>query len=72
MVSCTKYDIEQDYAEFYADTQAEMSNLPDLTHSGKAQLQNINHVSAGSACLLANGDVYILAGSNTWIKLSVS
>jgi len=72
MVSCTKYDIEQDYAEFYADTKAEMSNLPDLTHGGKAQLQNINHVCAGSACLLQNGDVYILTGSNAWVKLDPS
>lgn len=70
MVSCIKYDKEQDYAEFYADTKAEMSNLPDLTHNGKAQVQNINHVSAGSVCLLADGDVYILTGSNTWSKLS--
>ena len=70
MVSCIKYDIEQDYAEFYSDTLDEMSNLPDLTHSGKAQIQNINHVSAGSVCLLANGDVYILTGNNTWTKLS--
>ena len=66
MVSCTKYDIEQNYAEFYSDTTDEMVNLPDLTHSGKAQLQNINHICAGSACLISNGDVYILNGDNVW------
>ena len=69
MVSCTKYDIEQDYAEFYSDTKAEMANLPDLTHSGKAQLQNINHVSAGSICLLPDATVYVLKGDNTWGEL---
>lgn len=66
MVSCTKYDIEQNYAEFYVDTVDEMINLPDLTHSGKAQLQNINQVCAGSACLVGTGKVYILNGDNVW------
>ena len=57
MVSCTKYDIEQDYAEFYADTKGEISNLPDLTHSGKAQLQNINHdVEKNNHLLMSNAD----------------
>ena len=66
MVSCTKYNIEQDYAEFYADTKAEMSNLPNLRESGKAELANMNSVSAGSVCLLPDSTVYVLKGDNTW------
>jgi len=69
MVSCTLYDYEQDTAEFYADTAAELSNLPNLTQGGKAELINMNKVHAGSTCLLPNGEVYILAGDNTWKTL---
>jgi len=66
MVSCTKYNIEQDYAEFYADTKAELSNLPNLRENGKAELANMNRVSAGSVCLLPDSTVYVLKGDNTW------
>ena len=66
MVSCTLYDTEQDTAEFYADTVAELSNLPNLTRSGKAELTNMNKIHAGSTCLLPIGEVYILTGNNTW------
>ena len=38
MVSCTKYNRDQDYAEFYADTKAELANLPNLTDDGKKEL----------------------------------
>ena len=69
MVSCTLYDKEQDTAEFYADTAAELTNLPNLREDGKAELQNMNRVSAGSTCLLPNGEVYILTGNNTWEQL---
>ena len=69
MVSCTKYNIEQDYAEFYADTKAEMSNLPNLRENGKAELANMNSVSAGSVCLLPDSTVYVLKGDNTWKEL---
>ena len=69
MVSCTLYDTEQDTAEFYADTAAELSDLPNLTSSGKAELINMNKVHAGSTCLLPNGEVYILTGNNTWVTL---
>lgn len=69
MVSCTKYNIEQDYAEFYADTKAEMSNLPNLRENGKAGLANMNSVSAGSVCLLPDSTVYVLKGDNTWKEL---
>lgn len=66
MVSCTLYDKEQDTGEFYADTVAELSNLPNLTDSGKAELMYVNKIHAGSTCLLPNGEVYILTGKNTW------
>ena len=69
MVSCTKYNIDQDYAEFYVDTKAEMSNLPNLRESGKAELANMNSVSAGSVCLLPDSTVYVLKGDNTWGEL---
>jgi len=69
MVSCTKYNRDQDYAEFYADTKAELANLPNLTHSGKAELQYMNSVSAGSVCLLPDSTVYVLKGDNTWGEL---
>lgn len=69
MVSCTLYDTEQNTAEFYADTVAELSNLPNLTDGGKAELINMNTVHAGSTCLLPIGEVYILTGNNTWVKL---
>ena len=69
MVSCTKYDKNQDYAEFYADTVAELSNLPNLTDDGKAELQYMNRVSAGSVCLLPDSTVYVLKGDNTWKEL---
>ena len=66
MVSCTMYDIKQDIAEFYADTAAELSKLPNLTDDGKAEVANMNKVSAGSICILPTGDAYILTGNNTW------
>lgn len=66
MVSCTLYDTEQDTAEFYADTVAELSDLPNLTDGGKKTLINMNKIHAGSICLLPTGDVYILTGNNTW------
>lgn len=66
MVSCTMYDRDQDVAEFYADTAAELSNLPTLTADGKAELKHMNKVSAGSICLLPAGEAYILTGNNTW------
>jgi len=66
MVSCTMYDIEQDVAEFYADTADELGNLPNLEENGKAELANMNRVSAGSICLLPIGEAYILTGNNTW------
>jgi len=66
MVSCTSYNIEQDVAEFYADTSAELSNLPNLNDNGKAELANMNRVSAGSICLTPGGDAFILTGNNTW------
>lgn len=69
MVSCTKYNIEQDYAEFYADTKAELSNLPNLRENGKAELANMNRVSAGSVCLLPDSTVYVLKGDNTWDEI---
>ena len=70
MVSCTKYNRDQDYAEFYADTKAELADLPNLTNDGKGALNYMNKVSAGSACLLKNGEVYVLTGNNAWIKLA--
>lgn len=66
MVSCTLFDQEQNTGEFYADTAAELSNLPNLTSSGKAELKNVKAIHAGSTCLLPNGEVYILTGNNTW------
>lgn len=69
MVSCTKYNRDQDYAEFYADTKAELANLPNLTQDGKAELQHMNKVSAGSVCILSNSTVYTLKGDNTWGEL---
>jgi len=66
MVSCTMYDKEQDTAEFYADTAAELSDLPNLEESGKKALINMNPVHAGSICILPSGDAYILTGGNTW------
>lgn len=66
MVSCTKYNRDQDYAEFYADTKAELANLPNLTQDGKVELQHMNKVSAGSICLLGDSTVYVLKGNNTW------
>lgn len=69
MVSCTKYNRDQDYAEFYADTAAELVNLPNLTQDGKAELKYMNKVSAGSVCLLPDSTVYVLTGNNTWEEL---
>lgn len=69
MVACTKYNRDQDYAEFYADTTAELANLPNLTENGKAELAYMNKVSAGSVCLLPDSTVYILNGDNTWGEL---
>lgn len=69
MVSCTKYNRDQDYAEFYADTKAELANLPNLTDDGKAELRYMNSVSAGSICLLPDATVYVLKGDNTWGEL---
>ena len=69
MVSCTLYDKEQDTAEFYSDTVAELANLPNLSQDGKAELKYMNKVGAGSTCLLPIGEVYILTGNNTWVKL---
>lgn len=69
MVSCTKYNRDQDYAEFYADTKAELANLPNLTNDGKAELSYMNKVSAGSVCLLPDSTVYVLKGDNTWGEL---
>lgn len=69
MVSCTLFDQEQNTGEFYADTVAELSNLPNLTSSGKAELINVQAIHAGSTCLLPNGEVYILTGNNTWDTL---
>ena len=66
MVSCTKYNKDQDYAEFYADTVAELDDLPNLTQDGKKELRYMNKVSAGSVCLLSNSTVYVLKGDNTW------
>ena len=69
MVSCTKYERSQDYAEFYADTKAELDNLPNLTRDGKKELAHMNKVSAGSVCLLPDSTVYVLKGNNTWGEL---
>lgn len=69
MVSCTKYNRDQDYAEFYADTKAELANLPNLTDDGKKELAYMNSVSAGSVCLLPDSTVYVLKGDNTWKEL---
>lgn len=69
MVSCTKYDKEQDTAEFYADTKAELADLPNLYNAGKNALQNMNPVKAGSVCLLPDATVYVLKGDNTWKEL---
>ena len=60
MVSCTKYDIEQNYAEFYSDTTDEMVNLPDLTHSGKAQLQNILQTVSGQNSMMKVVEITLL------------
>lgn len=69
MVSCTKYDRGQDYAEFYADTAAELDNLPTLDRDGKGELAYMNKVSAGSVCILKDATVYVLTGDNTWEEL---
>lgn len=66
MVSCTNYIKGQDVGEFYADTEAELNNLPNLTDFGKKELANMNSVKAGSTCILPNGLVYILTGENKW------
>ena len=66
MVSCTMYDREQDYAEFYADTASELNKLPNLRDNGKDELQYMNKVSAGSLCLTQVGEAFTLTGNNTW------
>jgi len=66
MVSCTNYIKEQDVGEFYADTEAELENLPNLTDNGKAELKNMNSVKPGSTCMLPDGTIYILTGENQW------
>ena len=69
MVSCTHYEKGQDAGDFYADTVADLADLPNLTNNGKAELAYMNKVNAGSTCILPNGDVYVLTGDNTWTQM---
>lgn len=67
MFGCVFYDGKVDIGYFYADTIAELSNLPNLTESGKFNLSSMNAVSVGSRCdCYEDKNVYILKGNNTW------
>lgn len=67
MVSCLKYDPMLDTGYFYADTKAELINLPNMTDNGKFTLSNMNSVNAGSRCICQEDKhVYILTGDNKW------
>lgn len=67
MVSCLKYDPMLDTGYFYADTIAELPNLPNMVENGKYELSNMNSVNAGSRCICQeNKKVYILTGKNNW------
>ena len=67
MIGCIDYDTMLDVGVFYSDTISEISNLPNLTQKGKAELFNMNEIKVGSQCLCKeDGEVYLLTGANTW------
>ena len=67
MFGITSYDGKLDIGYFYADTIAELSNLPNLTANGKGNLYTINAVGVGSKCdCYEDKNIYILKGDNTW------
>lgn len=67
MVGCINYDTMLDIGYFYADTKAELKDLPNLNSGGKEGLFNMNKVGVGSRCICyGDKQKYILTGNNTW------
>ena len=67
MVGCLKYNTMLDNGWVYADTIAELKNLPTLTENGKAQLSNMNSIKVGSFCgCREDSNRYVLTGKNKW------
>lgn len=67
MIGCINYDTFLDVGTFFSDTISEISNLPNLTKRGEAELSNMNEIKVGSQCFCKeDGEVYFLTGANTW------
>ncbi len=58
--------------QFFADTDADIANLPTATSTGVEQGDSVSHqiVGKGSTALsIESGNVYMLNSNNSWVQI---